>query len=482
MNPVRNSIIGVAIGDMLGVPVEGASAEMLAKDPVVALRKQGADNQRVGVWSDDTSLTLCLADSLTRGYSLEDMAQTFLRWKIAGEWSAHGPAFGIGRQTHDALNDLYRILESGDTDSLELLHLEASEKTNGNGSLMRIAPLYFYLQHEHMEDRFDNVWQVSALTHPHVRAALACLMYLIMLDELATADSVQVAYLKTALRMREFLDTHHSEERPHFARLIDQDLRAFARSELRSGGYVIETLEASFWCLLTTSSYRDAVLTAVNLGYDTDTTAAVTGGMAGFFYGIDTAPIEWYEAVARIEDIEKLSDALYHTYPHRPRERSPLVQFIAGEGLDSNGRTHADVLAMDDEALEQEHDYIQWLFPLREQSGAVWDAPTLTNDDIADIAHGDESRQAMQRALERMRRFYGENDHWLVPHEHNHLRITRVLKSTRILLGKEHAHEFYRFITKRIEGKGVHTREENVAYWNAAIGLSAKESLNHHTP
>ncbi len=475
MNPVRNSIIGVAIGDMLGVPVEGASAEVLAKDPVVALRKQGADNQRVGVWSDDTSLTLCLADSLVRGYSLEDMAQAFLRWKIAGEWSAHGPAFGIGRQTHDALNDLYRILESGDTDSLELLHLEASEKTNGNGSLMRIAPLYFYLQHEHMEDRFDTIWQVSALTHPHVRSALACLMYLIMFDELSSAESVQVAYLKTALRMREFLDTHHREERPHFARLIDHDLRALAQSELRSGGYVIETLEASFWCLLTTPSYREAVLMAVNLGYDTDTTAAVTGGMAGFFYGIDTAPIEWYEAVARIEDIEKLCDTLYRTYPSRPRERSPLVQFIAGGGVDSNGRTHADVLAMDDASLEREHDYIQWLFPLREQSGAVWDAPTLTSDDIADIAHEDDARQAMHRALERMRRFYAESDHWLVPHEHNHLRITRILKSARILLGKQEAYTFHQFIIGRVRGMGAQIRDENMAYWNVAIGLSASE-------
>ena len=472
MNPVRNGIIGVAIGDMLGVPVEGKRQDYLAAHPVVGPLRHGTHEQPEGTWSDDTSLTLCLADSLTHGCDLALMARRFNEWRTKGLWTPGGHAFDIGRQTRDALNDLYRILESGDLESLELLHLEASENSNGNGSLMRILPLYFYLQEEHMEARFETIWHVSALTHPHVRAALACLMYLIMLDELSQGSDPRNAYLKTALRMREFIDEHHPEEQEHFARVAYSDIQALPREDIRTGGYVIESLEASFWCLLTTHSYKDAVLTAVNLGHDTDTTAAITGGLAGFYYGIDTAPIEWYETVARIEDIEKLCDKLYAKYPGTVTEKSSLVLFMEGAGTDAAGRTHHEVLAMDDTSLEREHDYIQWLFPLREESAAVWDAPTLTNADIAHLAHTPVTREALVRALARMQEFYANNDHWLVPHEHNHLRITRILKSTRILLGKTHAHHFYNFIQGRVAERGIEIREENRAYWDAAIGAN----------
>lgn len=447
---------------MLGVPVEGFQQPVLDAEPVTGPRAYGRHNQPEGTWSDDTSLTLCLVDSLTRGYSLEDMAQTFLRWKIAGEWTPYGHAFDIGRQTTHALNDLYRILESGDTGSLELLHLEAGEDTNGNGSLMRILPLYFHLQHERMEDRFDTIWQVSALTHPHVRSALACLMYLMMLDELTRADDTRTAYLRTALRMREFMDTHHTQERVHFARAIDHDINALTRSELRSGGYVIETLEASVWCLLNTKSYAEAVLTAVNLGHDTDTTAAVTGGMAGMFYGIDTAPIAWYETVARIADIEKLCDQLHEKYPGKPYEPTPLVRFLLGEGQDSAGRTHKDVLEMSDELLEKEHDYIQWLFPLREGSAAVWDAPTLTTADITYLMANPRVRNNLAEALERMRTFYISNDHWIAPYDHNYKRITRILKSTRLLLGKDFAVVLYERINARVQSKEVAVEQETI--------------------
>lgn len=470
MNPVRNGIIGVAIGDMLGVPVEGFRQEVLTDDPVLHPREYGRHNQPKGTWSDDTSLTLCLADSLTRGYNLEDIAKTFLRWKIAGDWTPYGLAFDIGNQTNDALNDLYRIFESGDIESLEHLHYEAREDTNGNGSLMRILPLYFYLQHEKLEKHFDTIWAVSALTHPHVRSALACLMYLIMLKEMEKQDSLHNAYLRTAKRMRIFINKNYQEEKEHFGRLLDADIQKLPLTELRSGGYVIETLEASFWSLLNTESYTDAVLQAINLGYDTDTTGAVTGGLAGMFYGIDTAPVEWYKTVARIKDIEVLSDKLYKKYPSKPYKPSPVIRFLLGKGKDSKGRTLEDVLNFDDARLENEHDYIQWLFPLREQSTAVWDAPTLTNSDIAFVSQNEDIRANLVDALIRMGEFFRVNDHWLVPHDHNHLRITRILKSTYTLLGKEHAETYYDFIMHQIDSKNVQIKPKNLAFWNTVIG------------
>ncbi|MBP9760387.1 MAG: ADP-ribosylglycohydrolase family protein [Candidatus Pacebacteria bacterium] len=470
MNPVRNSIIGLAIGDILGVPVEGVARVMLDKDPVIGPRGYGTHDQPQGTWSDDTSLTLCLADSLIHGYNLEDMAKTFLLWKIKGGWTADGTVFDIGVQTSHALKDLLRILENGDTESLELLYLEAGEQTNGNGSLMRILPLYFLLQHDHLEGRFETIWHTSALTHPHVRSALACLMYLIMLDELTLADSPHNAYLRTAKRMREFLDTEHPEERVHFARLIDRDISTLSRNEIRSSGYVVDTLEATFWCITTTTSYAEAVLVAVNLGDDTDTTASVTGGLAGFYYGIDTVPIVWYETVARIEDIEILCDQLHKTYPGKPYTPSPLVRFLLGDGVDGAGHSFRDVLAMNDASLEAEHDYIQWLFPLREHSEAVWDAPTLTNSDITYITENEVVRANLVEALVRMADFFRDNDQWLAPKNHNHLRITRILKSSRLLLGPEHARAYYEFILQQVETCRAPIDPTHKAYWDRAVG------------
>ncbi len=112
--------------------------------------------------------------------------------------------------------------------------------------------------------------------------------------------------------MRSFFENSDISEYENsfFDRIVFNDISTISRDQIKSGGYVIDSLEASFWCILKTSSYDQAVLTAVNLGGDTDTTAAITGGMAGAFYGIDTASRRWYDGIARINDIESLCDKL----------------------------------------------------------------------------------------------------------------------------------------------------------------------------
>ena len=314
MNDVRNGIIGIAIGDALGVPVEFESRESLERNPVTNMRAYGTHEQSLGTWSDDTSLTLCLAESLLHGYDIERIARSFLDWKLKGLWTAHGKIFDIGVQTHNSLNDIYRILESGDCESLRFLKYEAKESSNGNGSLMRILPMYFFLKDKGLENNFDIIWEVSALTHQHMRAAISCLLYLVMIDELIKNDNIQDAYLRVKERMTAFFENHHDilhDEKQYFERIIEIDISTLAQNEINSDGYVINTLEATFWCLMTTSSYKDAVLKAVNLGWDTDTTGAIVGGLAGIFYGIDTAPSEWYENIARIREIEALCDELH---------------------------------------------------------------------------------------------------------------------------------------------------------------------------
>jgi ADP-ribosyl-[dinitrogen reductase] hydrolase len=308
MNKVRDGIMGVAIGDMLGVPVEFMRREALAENPVTGPREHGSHDQPLGAWSDDTAQTLALADALTKDFSLQTIAENFMAWWLGKRWTSHGYVFDIGQRTLLAFNELRQILASGDFEALEYLHLGANPNTNGNGSLMRTLPLYFYLKDKGIEENFKTIWQVSALTHPHIRSALACLMYLIMIDELCKEGTTPVtAYKATQARLKVFMENNEETkgEEAHFVRLL-ADIPAIPRAEIKASGYVIDTLEASFWCFLTTTSYEEAVLKAVNLGQDTDTVGAVTGGLAGIYYGITSIPKDWIAILPHKEVINEI--------------------------------------------------------------------------------------------------------------------------------------------------------------------------------
>lgn len=317
-NSIRDGIVGVAIGDMLGVPVEFSSREERGSDPVVGLRSHGTYDQPLGAWSDDTSLTLALADALSNGYSLQIIAQNFLDWWIKKKYTSHGIVFDIGTQTRLALNVVLKIMEAEDYESLEYLHYDAHEETNGNGSLMRILPLYFYLNslEGKIEEHFNTVWQVSALTHPHIRSALACMIYLVLIDELVQKPTIDEAFTSMKSRIEAFMEKAeiYQDERQSFRRVLTRNLADIPREDIRSSGYVLDTLEASIWCLLTTESYEEAVLKAVNLGEDTDTVGAITGGLAGIFYGTESIPEAWLKSVAKIKEIEGICSKLTQYY------------------------------------------------------------------------------------------------------------------------------------------------------------------------
>ncbi len=149
-----------------------------------------------------------------------------------------------------------------------------------------------------------------------------------------------------------------------------------------------------------------------------------------------------------------------------------VVAFLHGTGVDNNNRTFAEVLTQDDVWLEREHNYIQWLFPLLEESNNVHDAPVLSLNDIALIKDDPVALGNFTEALERLSRFYLENDHWLTPMDHNHLRITRILKSTRLILSLSEAEQFYNLIMERVREAGNLVKPSNIAYWTDAVGLS----------
>ncbi|GAB5522450.1 MAG: ADP-ribosylglycohydrolase family protein [Roseivirga sp.] len=307
-NPGRDMLLGV--GDALGVPVEFKSRTELAVFPVTGMTGYSSHNQPPGTWSDDSSLTFCLAEELTKGYDLYAIGQSFRKWYYQGHWTAHGTAFDIGNSTYDALERL------SIKDMAPDLAGGFSEFDNGNGSLMRILPLAFYTINLPVEERFARAKEVSSITHAHFRSVMSCFLYLEFAQELmkgANPREAHRALIKTAAEFFKNKDYDH-KELGRFDRVLDSQFTKVSKGSIRGSGYVLHSLEASIWCLLNTSDYESAVLQAVNLGEDTDTSGAITGGLAGLFYGYESIPKDWLNTLARAEDISALADRLSQKY------------------------------------------------------------------------------------------------------------------------------------------------------------------------
>lgn len=313
---IENTFLGLSLADALGVPVEFRSREELARNPVNRMLGYGTYNQKEGTWSDDSSLTFCLAESLLSGYNLRDIGIKFTQWKSEVIWTPHGEVFDIGMQTRKAIDRLYHIISNKDDESLKLLMYEDDEYSNGNGSLMRILPLLFYIKGKEITEQFQIIREVSSLTHGHIRSAISCLIYLKLGEYILEGLSIRTSYEKVRSTIKDFFDKNGISEREtkHFKRLIVDDISNYEEEDIQSTGYVIHTLEASFWCLLKQKSYTDVVFKAINLGDDTDTTATVVGGIAGLYYGLDDVPKEWITQLARVEDIKELAERFAKKY------------------------------------------------------------------------------------------------------------------------------------------------------------------------
>ena len=289
-------LLGTAVGDALGVPFEfkeGGTFQCTGMD------EYGTHNQPKGTWSDDTSLTLCLADARGDGFSIGRLAYNCLSWTRDAKYTAGGVVFDIGITTNRALN---KIADGEDP----LTAGGSSERSNGNGSLMRIAPLALYTRDMDITQRYELCRQVSSITHRHNVSVTACFIFVELMRNITLGQDKATAYQNVI-----------NETMPYLKKITDNETMAkFYRlptitksnkNELKSGGYVIETIEASLWCFMNTENYADAVLNAVNLGHDTDTTAAVTGAIAGLYYGTEGIPAEWIKDLKNKELIEAIA-------------------------------------------------------------------------------------------------------------------------------------------------------------------------------
>ena len=314
-NPVHSALIGLAVADALGVPVEFRTRAELKADPVKGMRAYGTYNQPAGTWSDDSSMAFCIAESIAKGYALEDVALNFVNWKYNHYWTPHGELFDIGNQTSSAITLLRNMIAEGRMGELSGLNSD-DPMDNGNGSLMRCMPLLFLIKGEPIDEQFRLIKAVSALTHGHIRSAIACLLYLLIAAHILNGEEKKVAYLAACQQLKDWMEEKEivAAEQQAFAKVLSGNIQQEQEENIRSDGYVMHSLEASLWCFLKYEDYASAVLAAVNLGMDTDTTAAITGGLAGLYYGLDLIPEDWINAIARLEDIYELADRLETAY------------------------------------------------------------------------------------------------------------------------------------------------------------------------
>ncbi|MCH2518189.1 MAG: ADP-ribosylglycohydrolase family protein [Dehalococcoidia bacterium] len=297
---ILGGLWGAVVGDALGVPVEFQSRNALLAHPVIDMRGEGTYQQPPGTWSDDTSLMLCTVEELIEGFDTQRLGKLFVRWLNSAYWTPRGRVFDVGITTRQAIN---RLSNGAAPEQAGL----DDENSNGNGSLMRILPVALRFSGSSTAEIVNYAHQSSSLTHRHLRSKVACGIYCLIARALMSGRGPADAYEIGIQESRAFyLDTPYSSELSNFERVLSGQVGRLPESAVASSGYVVHTLEASIWCLLNTGSFRESTLRAVNLGEDTDTTATVTGGLAGIYYGVSSIPDEWLHQLARREDLGRL--------------------------------------------------------------------------------------------------------------------------------------------------------------------------------
>ena len=302
----RGCLLGLAIGDALGAAVEFRPPGSFA--PVTGFRAGGPHGLAPGEWTDDTSMALALADSIaSAGWDLRDQATRYVRWMYDGEYSVNGRCFDIGFTTRASLAAFDQ------TDDVRTCG-DSNDRASGNGSIMRLAPVPIHYQPLFPGDiaRLAELAAESSLvTHASSKCLSACRYLAIVLAGLiAGLDKEEVLHSDWSA-LRELRS--HKPLHPDIDEIAAGSFRTRQPPKIVGSGYVVRSLEAALWAFDHTDDFRTAVLAAVNLGDDADTTGAVCGQLAGARYGQSGIPDEWLEGLAKRAMIESALDRLLET-------------------------------------------------------------------------------------------------------------------------------------------------------------------------
>lgn len=282
-------LLGLAIGDAIGTTLEFKKRD--SYQHLTDMLGGGPFHLPVGVWTDDTSMALALAESLIASrdkgldFDASDLMDRFVSWWREGEYSATGECFDIGITTSSALG---RYKASGDP-----FAGDPDPHSAGNGSLMRLAPVALAGVHWSSERAAEIACLQSRTTHAAAACLDACAAYALMLRAAITGANLEEAIYAGQGRFGTTIGA-----------IVEGSWRVKSRDQISSSGYVAHSLEAALWCVSQTGNYRDAILLAANLGDDADTTAAITGQLAGALYGRASLPVEWLAKLAWRERLE----------------------------------------------------------------------------------------------------------------------------------------------------------------------------------
>jgi ADP-ribosylglycohydrolase len=291
----RGALLGLAVGDALGAPVEFMRPGTF--DPVTEMMGGGPHGLMPGEWTDDTSMALCLAESLIecQGFDPVDQLQRYVRWWQNGHLSSTGLCFDIGITTRTALENFQT---TGEPAGL------TSPDSAGNGSIMRLAPVPMFFA-QNMHDAVEYAARSSATTHAAEEAVSAC-RFLAAVIVRALSGSEKDDVLAPALA---------EDLSVGIRRVAFGSFRIFSPPQIRGSGYVVESLEAALWAFHHTDNFADGASMAVNLGEDSDTTGAVYGQIAGAYYGASRIPRQWLNSLAHRDLIIDFADRLYDSRP-----------------------------------------------------------------------------------------------------------------------------------------------------------------------
>lgn len=288
----RGCLLGLAVGDAIGTAVEFKARGSFP--PVTDMVGGGAFNLKPGQWTDDTSMALCLAESLVEkgGFDAHDQMNRYMNWYENGYLSSTGKCFDIGNATKQAL-EKFKLTGKPMSGSTH-------PSTAGNGSLMRLAPVpMFYAPDKKKAGLYAG--KSSRTTHAARECVDACVLFAgMMVTALEGFDKEDILFgnSATGIVSEKILDIAKGEYK-------DKN-----EQHIRGNGYVVDSLEAALWCFWTTDTFSEAVLLAANLGDDADTTAAICGQIAGAYYGFFGIPISWLEKLSMGEKIIQLAEKL----------------------------------------------------------------------------------------------------------------------------------------------------------------------------
>ena len=306
----RGAIIGLAAGDALGTAVEFSPPGTFT--PLTDIVGGGPFGLEAGQWTDDTSMALCLAESLLEcsGFDPVDQLRRYVRWYRKGHHSSTGTCFDIGNTVRDALTRFERTGEPwcGSTDP----------HSAGNGSLMRLAPVPLFFMRD-PETTIARAADSSRTTHGAAEAVDACRYYAgLMIGALQGVDKVD-------LLAPMFTPVRGSWDRAPLAPKIEEVASGSflhkAPPDIRGTTYVVRSIEAALWAFAMTNSFRDGALLAVNLGDDADTTGAIYGQLAGAFYGVETIPPGWRSKLTSLDTLESFASRLFEAAQSPGRAR-----------------------------------------------------------------------------------------------------------------------------------------------------------------